>query len=1573
MTAKAPADGHDFGQNVAVSGTLAIVGAPGDNHMGDNAGSAYIYEYSGGKWQYVTQLYASDAAEDDAFGSSVAIDGTHILVGAPRDDNNTGSVYAFQSSGGVWTQIQKITASDAAVNTHFGNAVDISGTRAIIGSVFATGNASLTGAAYMFSFNGTIWNQTGKVYSADGVAYERFGHSVAIDGTLSVVGAPYDEDNGSRSGSVFVYYPDKTGVWRLDEKLTASDGSAWDEFGTSVDIDGDYLIAGAPIAWGSVLDSGAAYAFHRISAVWYEEDKLVPSVSADIDFGIAVSISGSKAVIGAYGYDLPGGTGINVGEAFCFTRSGTDWTETQILTDSEANQYDYFGTSVGIDGNHILCGAPEEDSHGQNAGAAYWYYWTGSTYQQIAKKAPDDASEGDVFGSSVAISGKDIIVGAQFDDDNQMYSGSAYLFELGSGVPYQKLTAADAGSYDYFGYSVALDSDYALAGAWAAAGNTNSSGAAYIFNRSGDTWTQQDKLVASDGADDDRFGISVDMEGIYALIGALDDDFGNYSGSAYVFTRSGSSWSQTEKMTASDGATSDEFGHSVSLSGDRCVIGAWKNNNVAANAGAAYLFQRSGSDWIEQQKLTASDAAYDDRFGSGVAISGDYVVVGAMYDDDGGSNSGSAYIFHYNGSTWIQEAKITAGDPGEDARFGSAVAIDGAYVVVGAPYYGAAGSQNGAIYLFERNGTSWTQIAKFAASNLDEHDNLGNAVCIQDHAVVGGATGNDTHHDASGAAYLFARPGVEKQFDFNDSTVQQWTLEGAYDENGNGPYSSNFTNGWNDVFNYPTDPGADPSGDGNGSIQMYTPDHHGITGISTDWYIMRFRSPNLSGYANWQQAFAYTCRIHDDMSIGSTDLYSNQYCKVYDKDQEEIRYFYSGTAQEISTSQWSYRNFNWSGLAGFPDSYVLMDVFVNVWGLIDHPYEPIELSGSVCLDDVFATRPLHVTYPNGSETLLSGQTRSITWDRQGSISQVNIDYSTDNGQTWVPVSPPNSGNTGSYSWLVPAVFSSQCLVRVTDASNASTFDTSDDVFTIRADRLYVNVNVVGGLEDGSSWANAFKQMQEALASAVDGDEIWVAQGTYLPDPTGLSNARDATFQLINGVAIYGGFAGTETAVSQRDIDNNVTILSGDIGTTSDASDNCYHVVMGSGTDSTAVMDGFTVTAGNANGGYHPANKGGGLYNNPGSPTIQRCTFLQNSALGHRGGGVFNMNGSHPTISECVFQENTGGDGGGMTNESNCSPTITDCIFLSNETAVGPWTSSGGSGGAIHNRVNSSPVIERCTFLDNQSGDDAGAIMNYSGCYPVIKNCIFSGNSSNDKGGAIYVRTTCGATVTNSTFYNNSADFGGGVYIWSNGDAVLENCILWANTASYGSQIGCDNVSTASVRYCDVQGGMGGIDIDGTSSVTWGLGNIDVDPLFYNPASDDFHLQSYGWRWDPVSQSWDFDSVTSQCADAGCPGYPLGDELLTIPDDPGHNYGINVRINMGAYGGTAEATMPYHNNAVLTDVNNDGISNLVDLSELSLEWMTSGDKLPCDFDRDGSIGLSDLILMAENHLAATSWH
>jgi len=387
--------------------------------------------------------------------------------------------------------------------------------------------------------------------------------------------------------------------------------------------------------------------------------------------------------------------------------------------------------------------------------------WAVTPAEEI-KLLADDGAPNDFFGFNVALSGDTAVIGANKVDDNirGVDAGAAYVFTRSGHSWHQqaKLTADDGAAKDGFGGRVALSGDTAVIGAMFQDDKGDNSGSAYVFTRTGTTWSQQVKLTAADGAAGDAFGQSIALFGDTVVIGAPhDDDKGNDAGSVYVFTRTGTTWSQQVKLTAADAAAGDVFGISIAFSGDTIVIGADLNDEKAVNAGAVYVFTRSGSSWSQQAKLTAADGAETDIFGVRVALSDDTVLISARRDDDDvmGIDAGSAYIFTRTGTTWQQQIKLTASDGAADDRFGRSVALVADTAVIGAMFQDDKGDNSGSAYVFTRSGTTWSQQVKLTAADGAAGDVFGWSVALSGDTAIITATRDDDKGNESGSAYVF--------------------------------------------------------------------------------------------------------------------------------------------------------------------------------------------------------------------------------------------------------------------------------------------------------------------------------------------------------------------------------------------------------------------------------------------------------------------------------------------------------------------------------------------------------------------------------------------------------------------------------------------------------------------------------------------------------------------------------------------------------------------------------------------------------------------------------------------------
>jgi len=355
-----------------------------------------------------------------------------------------------------------------------------------------------------------------------------------------------------------------------------------------------------------------------------------------------------------------------------------------------------------------------------------------------------------------------------------------------------KLTASDAASNDFFGYSVAFSKDGSVLaiGAYGQDG----SGSVYLYSGSGTNWTEIKKLTASDAAAGDNFGSSVafSKDGNVLAIGAEDDDDNGVSGSGsvYLYSGSGTNWTEIKKLTASDAASNDNFGSSVAFSNNGLLaIGAYQDDS---NKGSVYLFSGSGTNWTEIKKLTASDAAAGDIFGSSVAFSNNgLLAIGAYLDNDNGQNdSGSVYLFSGSGTNWTQQTKLTASDADTSDYFGYSLAFsNNGILAVGAFGDDVTGSDNkGSVYLFSGSGTNWTEIKKLTAYDAAAGDNFGSSVAFSNNGLlaIGAYLDDVTGSDNKGSVYLYDLPLVKNKtkkkslIQLSDSEVNDYANETHY-------------------------------------------------------------------------------------------------------------------------------------------------------------------------------------------------------------------------------------------------------------------------------------------------------------------------------------------------------------------------------------------------------------------------------------------------------------------------------------------------------------------------------------------------------------------------------------------------------------------------------------------------------------------------------------------------------------------------------------------------------------------------------------------------------------------------
>jgi hypothetical protein len=380
---------------------------------------------------------------------------------------------------------------------------------------------------------------------------------------------------------------------------------------------------------------------------------------------------------------------------------------------------------------------------------------------EVGKIGASDAAENADFGIQVSLDRNVLLAGAAADSGGDPVPGAVYVFRF-DGTSWNqeaKLTASDGEPGDRFG-TCSVSGNVAVIGAYLDdhAGGVDA-GSAYVFRFNGTNWTEQVKLTASDADADDWFGIITSVADDIALIASpRDDDAGENAGAVYVYRFDGTNWIEGTKLVPADAEAGDSFGYPVVLSrcGTLAIIGSYGNDDAGENAGAAYVYRFDGTSWGEEDKLTASDAEPGDLFGLSAFIDGDVAIVASLNDDRAGAASGSAYVFRFDGTGWTEEAKLTASDGAEGDNFGSDVCIRHDVAVVSAVNDDDGGENSGSAYVFRFDGTSWVERAKLTASDAAAGDWFGNAVSLQDDVLAVGARWDDDGGEDSGSAYVFA-------------------------------------------------------------------------------------------------------------------------------------------------------------------------------------------------------------------------------------------------------------------------------------------------------------------------------------------------------------------------------------------------------------------------------------------------------------------------------------------------------------------------------------------------------------------------------------------------------------------------------------------------------------------------------------------------------------------------------------------------------------------------------------------------------------------------------------------------
>ena len=809
-------DGDDFGRAVAMANNYILIGAMGEDQAGSNWGVVYVYDATTyalirtispsagiflgwdivldttGEYFYspfsssVGKVYeiatgtvaltiSTPAGATAAWGvNGFAMTEEYVIIADPSY-NTYGRVHYYNKTTGVEVFTVDSPASTGTMGLGYHSITSV-GTSVFVSNKNATGDGN---------------TNSGEIYVIEPLVTRTFSDDVAFTGAVTIGGvAPLtltDLSVGAENpadGDGAIAYDNSTGVFTYTPPVISGgvDTASVEAAGALMDSELTNIVAVKALDQGVATTDSPSFAGLDLSGIptaptaaagtnttQIATTEFTTTALANLVDTAPTTLDTLNELAAALGDD----------PNFATTITNSIALKAPLNTPSFTGPVTVTGTTT-LDGITTLSTSTEI--------TALPGFSLGFVYAQQDKIEAGDAQTGDLFGISTSISstGDTAIVGSPFEDTNGASAGAAYIY-VRDGLTWSqqaKIQSIGILTGDLFGYSVSIsdDGNTAIIGAYGEDTGASAAGAAYIFIRSGTTWSQQAKIQASVTDLNAQFGYSVSIsgDGLTAIIGAYLENEGATSdcGAAYVFTKSGSTWSQQVRLLADTLGNSNQFGISVSISddGNTAVVGS----RYEANTGVAYVFTRSDSTWSQQAKIQASDIEASDDFGQSVSISndGNTVIVGSPLEDTGGSSAGAAYIFTRSESTWSQQAKVQASDAEAGDNFGQSVGIsgDGLRVVVGAYNEDTGASNAGAAYVFTKSGSTWSQAQKIQAPSPAATDLLGWASSISNDGstiLVGNRNEDPSGVVDAGAAYIFtaAPSGTDFTHDVSESSV----------------------------------------------------------------------------------------------------------------------------------------------------------------------------------------------------------------------------------------------------------------------------------------------------------------------------------------------------------------------------------------------------------------------------------------------------------------------------------------------------------------------------------------------------------------------------------------------------------------------------------------------------------------------------------------------------------------------------------------------------------------------------------------------------------------------------------
>lgn len=703
--------GDQTGLRVALFGDTAVLGAPRAAEQGQiDRGAVYVFQRTGSAWSQVVRLLASDGAASSGFGDAIALEGDTLIVGAPTHDigadADAGQVYVFQRTAGVWSQVAILSAVGAASDDRYGSSVALSGGLLLVGAPLQEDAGSPTNAGVVHVYTGAAatWALQGALSAQMPESDARFGGALLLNSTRAIVGAPGNASGASGRGAARVYT--RAGnTLTATQTLTASDGAADENFGSSFAIAGTRLVIGAPFRHAG---EGGAYVFEDGGAGFAQTAVLAADDGGFSDrIGDAVVIDGSEILLGASLDQVANNVG--QGSIKRFVQQAGNWTANGQLDLGTGVAFLLYGTAVALEQGTALVGAHLDDTvAGSDAGSVYVYRRGVSGWEFDTRLLATDAFSEDRFGIAVQLQSDLAYVGSYFNVVVGMINrGAVYVFSRGAGgwSQIEKLVTPGGSPNEFLGFSLDADGDTLLAGAPGDSAQGLNSGAAHVWRRVDGIFQYVTRLTDPSFPPEGFAGLRVSVSGDVALLGAPETRVGDNArqGAVHVFTRNGSGWTFTQTLVASDASANDLFGSAVDIQGDSVLIGAPGDTSTTAGShGSMYVFTRSGNSFEQTSKVLPEPLVAGGAFGIAIARARDTVLVGASSTSGGAGlpGEGRVYELKRSGANFAQVRVLAPSTARDFQFFGRAIGYDGVHALIGAPNLYRDNPQEGAAYAF---------------------------------------------------------------------------------------------------------------------------------------------------------------------------------------------------------------------------------------------------------------------------------------------------------------------------------------------------------------------------------------------------------------------------------------------------------------------------------------------------------------------------------------------------------------------------------------------------------------------------------------------------------------------------------------------------------------------------------------------------------------------------------------------------------------------------------------------------------------------------------------------------------